>query len=315
MILPGTPKFWYREPNFIQKLLLQPIAGIYSYISTKNYCGDYFYKSSKARVIAIGGITVGGSGKTPVTESIARFLHSRGKKTAVLSRGFGRSSNKILKADPAIHSYKDVGDEPLLLARSVPVYVGKDRAKSAGAAEIDGAEYLILDDGLTQKYLQPDLKFVVADSRQRFGNGRMFPLGPNRLNFEKIKFDIDGIIVLASGDDDFFVCDEKIPTFFGRVQTDFPQNGNRNVIAFCGLGYPDKFFDALKNCAEKIEFPDHHPFSDEDVEQLLLKAKKIDAQLVTTEKDLMRIPPKYRDKITAISVSIAWVNFPNFDEF
>jgi tetraacyldisaccharide 4'-kinase len=309
MIFFRTPKFWYRRPNIIQKLLLKPVANIYSRISTRNYCGDYFYKSSKAKVIAVGGITVGGSGKTLVTRFIGEFLQSRGKKVAVLSRGFGRSSSKILKTDSSIHSYKDVGDEPLLLSRFVPVYVGKNRAKAAQSAEADGAEYLILDDGITQKYLKPDLKLVVIDSEQRLGNGEMFPLGPNRLNFEKIKFDIDGIIVLAPNESGFFIFDEKIPTFFGKIRTSLPEN--KKLIAFCGIGYPDKFFNSLENCEEKIAFPDHYPFSDEDIRQLLLKAKNSDARLVTTEKDLMRIPLKYHDKITAVSASISAINFPD----
>jgi tetraacyldisaccharide 4'-kinase len=309
MIFFRTPEFWYRKPNAIQRLILGSIANIYSYISTRNYCGDYFYKSSKARVIAVGGITVGGSGKTLVARFLAEFLQSQGKKVAVLSRGFGRSSNEILKADNSIHSYKDVGDEPLLLSHFVPVYVGKNRAKAAQSAEDDGAEYLILDDGISQKYLKPDLKLIVVDSEQRFGNGEMFPLGPNRLNFEKIKFDIDGIVVLASTDNDFFVFNEKIPTFFGKIQTSLPKN--KKLIAFCGIGYPEKFFNSLVNCEEKIAFPDHYPFSNDDIEKLLLKAKNAHAQLVTTEKDIMRIPQNYRDRISVISASIAAINFPD----
>jgi tetraacyldisaccharide 4'-kinase len=175
-------------------------------------------------------------------------------------------------------------------------------------AQMDGAEYLILDDGITQKYLKPNLKILVVDGEQRFGNGEMFPLGPNRLNFEKIKFDIDGMVVLERRENHCGIFDENIPLFRGRIQTNFSMK--ERIMAFCGLGYPNKFFNSLENCDEKIAFPDHYPFSDEDIEQLLQKAESIGARLVTTEKDLMRIPEKYREKITAISASVIWETSP-----
>ncbi|MDR2781963.1 MAG: tetraacyldisaccharide 4'-kinase [Holosporaceae bacterium] len=307
MIFFRTPEFWYRKPSVIQKLILKPVASLYEYISTRNYRKGYFYKSCGTRVIAIGGVTLGGSGKTLVVQSICEILQSQGRKVAILSRGFGRSSSEILRVNGAIHSYKDVGDEPLLLARSAPVYVGKDRSKTAQLAEADGAEVLILDDGMTQKYLQPDLKLIVVDSEQFFGNGEMFPLGPNRLNFEKIKHDIDGVIILDRNGNDFNVFDEKIHTFCGRIQTNSPVGSK---IAFCGIGYPDKFFNSLKNCIEKIAFPDHYPFSDDEIEKLILKAKKNNAQLVTTEKDLCRISQKYHNSIVPVLASIDWIRPP-----
>ncbi|MDR1334262.1 MAG: tetraacyldisaccharide 4'-kinase [Holosporaceae bacterium] len=308
MIFFRTPDFWYHRPSAVQRLFLKPIANIYSYISTKNYCGDYLYKNFQVKVIAVGGVTVGGSGKTLVVQSISKILQSQGKKVAVLSRGFGRLSKEILRVNDEIHSHLEVGDEPLLLARSVPVYVGKDRAKTAQMAQTDGAEYLILDDGITQKYLKPDLKFLVIDEEQRFGNGEMFPLGPNRLNFEKIKFDIDGIITLGRHENHRRIFDKNIPSFRGKVQTNF--SAKKKIIAFCGLGYPNKFFNSLGNCEEKIIFPDHYSFSNEDIEQLLRKAENTGAQLVTTEKDFMRISEKYRNKIISVGAFIVWETPP-----
>ncbi|MDR0968703.1 MAG: tetraacyldisaccharide 4'-kinase, partial [Holosporaceae bacterium] len=142
MIFLKTPKFWSEKPNFALKVALKPISEIYSYVSTKNYFKDYKYKSAKSRVVAIGGITVGGSGKTVVVQSICEILKRR--KIAVLSRGFGRSSDEILRVDNKIHSYKEAGDEPLALSNSAPVYVGKDRSESAKLAERDGFNFLIL---------------------------------------------------------------------------------------------------------------------------------------------------------------------------
>ncbi|MDR0678434.1 MAG: tetraacyldisaccharide 4'-kinase [Holosporaceae bacterium] len=309
MIFFRTPKFWYENPNILQKIFLKPIANIYSHISTKNYWKDYRYKSLKTKVIAVGGITVGGSGKTMVVQSICEKLKEKNKRVAVLSRGFGRLSEETLLVNSKIHSYKDVGDEPLLLSSSTLVYVGKDRSKSAKLAEQDGLEFLILDDGITQKFLKPDIKLIVIDEeQQRRGNNEMFPLGPNRLDFNKIKSDINGIIVLGQHPQPHFI-DDKIPVFLGEIQFDFSQIKEK-VVAFCGIGYPDKFFNSLKNIdvIKKVIFPDHYPFSEKDLSRLVAEAESQNAQLVTTEKDLMRIPLKYRSAIAILPIKIIWKN-------
>jgi tetraacyldisaccharide 4'-kinase len=307
MPLFRTPAFWYKQPSFFQKIILKPISSLYSYISTKNYKKDYQHKSSGAKVIAVGGITVGGSGKTMVVQSICEILKSKNRKVAVLSRGFGRLTKETLLVDNKIHSHREVGDEPLLLSHTAPVYVGKNRFESSKLAEAqEGFEFLVLDDGITQKSLEPDVKLIVIDREQRLGNGEMFPLGPNRLNFEKIKADINGIIILGKKGKSFINVGD-IPVFYGEIQQDFSHLKKR-IVAFCGIGYPDKFFNSLVNfeVMERVIFPDHYPFSSDDLEKLHLKAKHFDAQLVTTEKDFMRIPPEYRNSIATVPVRIIW---------
>ncbi|MDR2724212.1 MAG: tetraacyldisaccharide 4'-kinase [Holosporaceae bacterium] len=303
-----APRFWYRSPALLLKIILKPIAKIYSFISTRNYKKEYKYRSSKAKVIAVGGITVGGSGKTMVVRSICKILKAQNKKVAILSRGYGRSGKDTLLVDGKIHSYQNVGDEPFLLSSEVPVYVGEDRFESAMLAEASGYEFLILDDGITQKFLKPDIKLVVVDNEQRFGNGEMLPLGPNRLNFEKIKEDIDGIIILGRGKKRNFINAYDIPVFYGEIHQDFSKIKKKKIIVFCGIGYPDKFFDSFVNfeTIEKIAFSDHYPFSSDDMEKLILKANNCHAQLVTTEKDFVRIPAKYRSAIIAVSAQIFW---------
>ncbi|MDR0632112.1 MAG: tetraacyldisaccharide 4'-kinase [Holosporaceae bacterium] len=307
MIFFKTPEFWYRKPSVFQKIVLRPISYIYSRVATRNYWKSYAYEARKAKVIAIGGITMGGSGKTIVVHSICEALKSKNKKVAVLSRGFGRLSKKTLLVDSGIHSCKDVGDEPLLLSNVAPVYVGKDRSKSAKLAETEDFDFLVLDNGITQKFLKPNIKLVVIDGEQRFGNGEMFPLGPNYLNFKEIKSDIDGIIVLNKHPQIKCLENEGIPLLYGKLQPDFSQIKGR-VVAFCGIGYPNKFFNSLADFAivEKIAFPDHYPFSDADIEKLIFKAERWKAQLVTTEKDFMRISEKYRCIISIVPVKIVW---------
>ncbi|MDR2158104.1 MAG: tetraacyldisaccharide 4'-kinase [Holosporaceae bacterium] len=307
MIFFQTPKFWYKKPSILQKIFLKPIAAVYSYVSARNYWKGYRHISPKTKVVAVGGITIGGSGKTMVVQSICDILKFKNKKVAVLSRGFGRLSNETLRVDNQIHSYEDVGDEPLLLSYSVPVYVGKDRSQSAKLAERENYDFFILDDGITQKYLKPDLKLVVIDGEQGLGNGEMFPLGPNRLNFEKIKSDVDGIIVLGQNSDFNKFWDG--PAFFGEIQQDFSSIKGK-ILVFCGLGYPDKFFNSLKNfeVVKKVVFPDHYPFPETVLQKLIREAEILGAQLVTTQKDLMRIPSRQSQAIVAVSAKIVWKN-------
>ncbi|MDR0555993.1 MAG: tetraacyldisaccharide 4'-kinase [Holosporaceae bacterium] len=289
-------------------MFLGPLAKIYSAVTMRNYREKRYGKQRKTGiVVAVGGITMGGSGKTILVREICEML--RGKKIAVLSRGFGRKSSETLRVDNRRHTAEDVGDEPLLLSTIVPVYVGKDRSRSAMQAE--AFDVLILDDGITQKFLKPDVKFLVIDSEQRFGNGEMFPLGPNRLDFNEVKRDMDGIIVLGEHPEQFQMDDYGSAVFYATLRSDFSQL-QRKIIAFCGLGYPEKFFNSLKSfeIADRIAFPDHYLFSIKDIEKLMQNAKRAKAQLVTTEKDLMRVPREFRQHIATVPVRLEWISPP-----
>lgn len=317
-MLMSTPKFWYQSDiNIILKCLLYPISLIYMYCAKLNYQRKYKYYSKKSDVIAIGGLTVGGSGKTLVAISLCEILNKIKKKSAVLSRGFGRLSQKTILVDNIKHTFIDVGDEPLLLSHVTDVFVGKNRAKSAQIAEQQGHNLLILDDGLTQRYLYPNVKFIVIDNLQQFGNGYMLPLGPNRLNFEIIKNEVQAIIILKnSPHEDIEKLRSKIPpsisVLIAYIEQDYSGiKPNEQVIAFCGIGYPEKFFRPLEQklrLIKKISFPDHHPFTDDDIINLLDIAKTHKAKLLTTEKDFVRIPKKYRAFINTVSAKIVWQN-------
>ena len=310
-----TPKFWYKDANVILRCILYPISKIYAFFAWLNYKRGYKYKSKKSKVIAIGGITAGGSGKTIVAASLCEILKNINKKPAIISRGFGRSSKETFIVDDRIHTFKDVGDEPLLLSKYADVFVGKDRANSAKLAEKEGYDFFILDDGVTQKYLYPDVKFVVIDNSQGFGNGEMLPLGPNRLNFNIIKKDIDAAIIITS---DVFENTKKneskipnsIPRVLGYLEHDFSNiKLHERVFAFCGIGYPKKFFDSLYqklDVVKTLSFPDHHPFSNDDIIDLISEAKTHNAKLVTTEKDLMRIPKRFHEFVSTVPVKIIW---------
>lgn len=305
MIFLKNPKFWYHDPSFLQKLCLKPISEIYRFIANYRYHLPYDVSLSGRKIIAVGGITAGGSGKTIVVNSICKLIKEHEKKVAVLSRGYGRKSNQAIKVDRDVHTYKDVGDEPLLLSNQFDVFVGKNRAETADMAE--EYEYLVLDDGLTQKYLEPTKKLVVVNNDQLFGNGEMLPLGPNRLDFKEIKSDIDAILVLKSREAETPKIFEDIPVYCGRIEQNFNDISGR-LIVFCGLGYPQKFFQIFSNfeVAKTITFPDHYPYKNREIDDLISEAFRLGAQLVTTEKDLMRIPSKYWSQIKTVGVDVVW---------
>jgi len=309
MIFFKTPEFWYEDPGLLRKICLKPISEVYRVISNYRYHLPCDVSLCDKKIIAVGGITVGGSGKTVVVNSICKILKENNKKFAILSRGYGRKVSEALKVDSDVHNYEDVGDEPLMLAKQFDVFVGKNRAETADMAEdmIDGCEYLILDDGLTQKYLEPTKKIVVVNNDQLFGNGEMFPLGPNRLDFNEIKSDIDALFVLKREGDENIASFEDVPVCYGNIKQNFNDISGR-LIVFCGLGYPQKFFQIFSNfeIAKTIAFPDHYPYKDEDISRMLEEAFRLRAQLVTTEKDLMRISRKYWPQIKTVEVDISW---------
>lgn len=296
-----NPKFWYRKPNFAERFFLIPFEYIYSYFANKNFNRPYQCSlNNHQKVIAVGALTVGGSGKTIVTQLIVEKLSRQGKKVAVLSRGYGRELDENMQVDLERHSYRDVGDEPLVLAQYCPVFVGKNRYECAKLAG-EQFDYFVLDDGFTQRYIQPDIFVLVGDGLQNFGNGHLLPLGPNRLKLSWIKESIDYVVSFNGFDLGFK------PTVNLTLQKPHLEGA---VVAFCGLGYPEKFFDTLSKCdmLKTVSFPDHYKYNDVDIINLLEIKKKFSATLVTTEKDFVKIPFKYRNEITVIKPEV--LDFP-----
>jgi tetraacyldisaccharide 4'-kinase len=270
-----------------------------------------------AKVVAVGGVTVGGSGKSVVIASLAEILLTLQKKTAILSAGYGRSSRKVLRVDPAVHTCADVGDEPLMLAqKGIGVFVSKNRWKSARLAlQEQKYDVFLLDDGVVQKYLAPNVNLIVIDAAQGLGNGEMLPLGPLRIDFNTLKHSLNAIILLIHDKkQDYSEIKSRLPSnvplIIGKLQQDLsPLDLRTKYLAFCGIGYPRKFFDMLNRSlfvVKEIDFPDHYPFSEKDMTQLLSEAESYGARLVTTEKDFARIPERFRELVTPVPVKILW---------
>jgi tetraacyldisaccharide 4'-kinase len=271
-------------------------------------------------VISIGNITLGGSGKTPLTELVARAVIGLGSKPAVLSRGYGRRSRGVrivADAQGVRLGAREGGDEPVLLAErlpGIPVVVGESRYEAGRVAlERCGAGVLILDDGFQHRTLAKDLEIVAVAGREPWGNGRMFPRGALR---EPV-----GALRRA---DVIVVTNALAPSAVGEIRqklgqrleaaavltaTTEPESARevttgrvvppdalrgRRLLAFAGLAAPDGFAATLQalgvDVAEVVGFRDHHPYTRDDIEALAGRARAAGAEaLVTTEKDWVRV--------------------------
>jgi tetraacyldisaccharide 4'-kinase len=267
-----------------------------------------------APVICVGNFVAGGAGKTPAALAIAEKLLRVGRRVAFLSRGYGGRAQAVpLKVDVHAHSARDVGDEPLLLARVAPCYVFPDRLASAQEAVSDGANVLVMDDGLQNASLAKDLRFAVVDAGSAFGNGLCVPAGPLRAPVAAQAEFVDALILLErdNGEEGDLTDLPRRPTFRARLAPDAGAAATliaRPVLAFAGIATPQKFFQTLRGVGAQLthakSFPDHHPYTERELEALLAQAQAERLKIVTTEKDAMRIPAAYLREIAVLPVAL-----------
>ena len=295
--LVRAPSFWWQEPA-TATALLSPIAAVYGAVAAARLRRNG--ERADVPVLCIGNPTVGGSGKTPTSLALARLLIEAGERTFLLSRGYGGRLAGPVRVDPQHHRADDVGDEPLLLARCAPTVIARDRAAGARFARGAGASVIVLDDGFQNPSLAKDLSILVIDARRAIGNGLVFPAGPLRAPLTA-QFD-RAQAILTIGDGPATATIESaaalrgLSLFRATLMPDAASvatlKGSR-VLAFAGIGDPEKFFatlgDAGIDVAMRRGFPDHHRFTAADAESLLAEAERAGLTPVTTEKDLVRL--------------------------
>ncbi|HTT96453.1 MAG TPA: tetraacyldisaccharide 4'-kinase [Rhizomicrobium sp.] len=256
-----------------------------------------------AAVICVGNLSVGGTGKTPVSIEIARLLIERGRKPFFLSRGYGGKLRGPLEVT-ADHYAAEVGDEPLLLAHTAPVIVSRDRRAGAILAVEHGADTIVMDDGHQNFTLAKDLSLVVIDGEAKFGNGRVVPAGPLREPVAQGLARADAAIVTGDGAPSF--GDFSKPILRTHLTHLEPDIAGRRVVAFAGIGRPDKFFQSLRAQGADLlntkSYADHHKYTAGEIARLRAKARANNAELVTTEKDYVRLTPLEREGIRALPV-------------
>jgi tetraacyldisaccharide 4'-kinase len=227
-------------------------------------------------------------------------LEAAGRRPFVLSRGYGGALRGPVQVDPASHDAAGVGDEPLLLARVAPTVVARDRVAGAAAARASGADVIVMDDGFQNSALNKDLAILVVDGRRGIGNGRGFPAGPLRAPLDGQLGRAHAMIVIGAGvaGDRMAVAAEgrKLPVFRGVLEPDrqaLDALKGQPVLAFAGIGDPEKFFATLRDAGIEVRaqraFPDHHRYRRNEARDLIAFAEREGLVPVTTEKDWVRL--------------------------
>jgi tetraacyldisaccharide 4'-kinase len=214
--------------------------------------------------------------------------------------------------DPARHDAASVGDEPLLMARDAPCWIAADRARGGQAIAASGAGMIVMDDGLQNTGLWQDFRLVVVDGATGFGNGRGIPAGPLREQIGPglsranavvlIGDDARGILPALSANASVYRADLAL---LGPISY-----AAQRLVAFAGIGRPEKFRDSLTRSGAVIAgfqaFPDHHAYTIGELAALADQARRADALLVTTEKDWVRLDADWRGRIAPVPVRIVW---------
>lgn len=304
-----TPRFWQTK-NLLSTALL-PLSWVYALGAQLNRLLSASPLSLPIPVICIGNLTAGGAGKTPVAIAIGERLKSKNISACFLSRGYGGRAAGPLLVNPHMHTARDVGDEPLLLARTLPTVVARDRVNGAMFAMKQGAKAIIMDDGFQNPSMEKTLSLLVVDGAYGFGNERLLPAGPLRETPASGFARADAVIAVGEKSVTF---PPSLPVISATIQPEIGASAlaGRNVLAFCGLAFPQKFFDTLTllgaNIVDTEVFADHHPYTNREIQVLYEKAQSENAILVTTAKDAVRLSAEWRTLVTVVNITLTIEN-------
>lgn len=316
---PKTPDFWYPEkqepstPSLIS-LALMPLSWGYNWVR-QNKNAKTQTRSVHIPVLCVGNIVAGGSGKTPTLLA----LHDLVKKESCiinpffLTRGYGGELFGPEQLTPQKHGVKQTGDEAQMLMQRAPTILSVNRYKGACLAQTKNADLLMMDDGFQNPGLYKDINILVIDGKSGFGNGHLIPAGPLREPVDEALARTHAIVLI--GDDQHAIkqtLPAGLPVFSAHIAGTFKGDKTRSYFAFAGLGHPFKFKKTLEKEGIKLSgfksFPDHHPYTSNDLNALLQQAENQNARLLTTEKDIQRIPDAWREKIDYYPVRLIWEN-------
>ena len=300
------PKFWDKKNNSFISILLYPLSIIYYLISIIKKKVSVPQKF-KIPIICVGNIYIGGTGKTSVAIEIIKIL-SKSKKVCFLTKGYGRKNKKDIYLNQLNMSnlnIEDTGDEALLLNKFGHVYISNNRTEAINTIIKLGYEAIILDDGFQDVIIFKDLNIICFDTKNWIGNGNLIPSGPLREPLKSIK-KANYVIFKGSKSQDI---EKEIKTINPDIEIIYSENKienietliNKNFIAFAGIGNPYSFFNTLLdnkvNIVKQMIFPDHFQFTEKNYEILFQEAEKNSCNLITTEKDHVRINEKFKKKI------------------
>jgi len=300
------PNFWDEKLSLFSYLLL-PLT---FFIKIKNFLNDRKKKffSKKLKTICVGNIYIGGTGKTPTTIKLFNLL------------------KKIKPTATAKKYYPSQKDEEILLKEKTIFLTANNRKDIVKRAIKKKIEVVIFDDGLQDSKIDYDVKIVCFDSQTAVGNGLLIPAGPLRENLKKIK-KYDAVLIK---------CDSQKPVSLIKLLKEYSPkikiftsgfkitnikkiDKNNKYLIFSGIGNPKSFEKILKNNKFKIIdkeiFPDHYTYTDKDLSNIVKRAKKYNASILTTEKDYVKIPPKYKRYIKYLKLKLIIHNEQKFMKF
>ena len=295
------PGWWYRDGADGMATCLAPLGALYGWAARRRYDRIQPYRSRQP-VLCAGNFTAGGTGKTPLVVHLCERLLTAGRHPIALTRGYGgRHAGPHWVEDN--DSARDVGDEALLLARTAPTLVARDRAVGARAVEArsHAADVIVMDDGLQNPQLAKDLTIAVIDGGRGLGNGRVIPAGPLRAPLEFQLELTDAVVVNeaapAAGDGVAAWLRHRFNGPVLRAATVAAGDAGwlkaQRVVAWAGIGAPQRFFAMLEalgaDAVETIVFRDHQRLVEADADRLLGLGRRHRAILVSTEKDLARL--------------------------
>lgn len=307
------PGFW-DQPSYISSVLL-PLSWAFTAATTARWAITRPFQST-IPVVCVGNLVLGGAGKTPTALTIAKWLSKSGHTPHFLSRGYRGHLRGLVRVDLFQHTAAEVGDESLLLANVAPTWISKNRRISARAAIKAGATILVMDDGFQNPGLKKDVSIIVIDSGFGHGNGRLFPAGPLREKPASGLARANAVIIVDDQATNFVLPDTGglpiLKAYLAPTEESSARLGSGKVIGFCGIGRPEKFFQSLRGLGcdvlETHKFPDHHPYSVEELERLRSNALAIGARLVTTTKDLARIPNTIAESLEVLEVDLKFAD-------
>lgn len=311
-----APRFWSNprgRPGLLSGLLwplslLWVVGGLW-----RRWRADP--RRSEIPVLCIGNLTAGGAGKSPMVAALQDRMRARSIDAHVVSSGYGGRVPGPHRVDEGRDTAERVGDEPLVLAARGPVWIARDRAAGAAAAAAAGADLVLLDDGFQNPGLIKDASVVMVDAGAGFGNGRVIPSGPLR---ESVALGLRraDLVVLVGSPDERAACRAAWPELaavpmLGAAlvpqRTGLPLDGE-DVIAFAGIGRPEKFFNTLRGLGARLlathAFADHQPFARPVLNRMIRESREASAILVTTEKDAVRLPADMRTEILTVQVTL-----------
>ena len=294
----NKPKFWdYKRPNLLSYFLIPltfPIILNNFFLSFKNNSNI----KQSIKKICIGNIYVGGTAKTPLTIKIDQILNNLNIKTATIKK-----------------FYKDQIDEQKILAKKTKLYCFKDRKSAINQAISDKVAVVVFDDGLQDRSIDYDLKFVCFNNTKWIGNGQLIPAGPLREKIESIS-KYDAVFINGNDNDNSNLkliikkYNKNIHIFESLYKPiNISQfNINEKYIIFSGIGNPEGFKEILTrnkfNIVKEIIFPDHYKYTQNDIDKIKLQAKKLNAKILTTEKDYVKINTNANDGIKCLKIDI-----------